>query len=308
MVRLIFAQLICGIAARHHAWQRQTLHFGHVHEDKYTVLVCDNRGSGHSDKPWWYSTSEMARDLIEVLDHVGWTEPRSVHIVGLSLGGMIAQEMAMLVPERIGTLNLLHTAAKFELTWRENLASWSKVLEKKTLDQTLAAAALAMFSHKWLAAPDDCEVPQRGVPGVRMPDDGKGEYLMFDNNFQRYAAQEINKQYQPDYGPADQWGILGHLIAGAWHVKSEKQLTHIADSVGRDRILVLHTTTDGMVPPKLGQKLMNILQPGTAMMMDDEGHVPKLEKARWFNDLMEKSFAKGEELTRLEKLEKLEKP
>jgi hypothetical protein len=38
-----------------------------------------------------FSTSGMAEDVIVLLDFVGWTEERSLHIVGVSLGGMIAQ-------------------------------------------------------------------------------------------------------------------------------------------------------------------------------------------------------------------------
>jgi pimeloyl-ACP methyl ester carboxylesterase len=37
------------------------------------------------------STSGMAEDVIVLLDYIGWTEQRSVHVVGVSLGGMIAQ-------------------------------------------------------------------------------------------------------------------------------------------------------------------------------------------------------------------------
>jgi pimeloyl-ACP methyl ester carboxylesterase len=33
----------------------------------------------------------MAQDVITLLDFVGWTEERTLHIVGVSLGGMIAQ-------------------------------------------------------------------------------------------------------------------------------------------------------------------------------------------------------------------------
>lgn len=40
-----------------------------------------------------YSTSEMAKDIIEVLDHLGWTSERQLHILGVSMGGMIAQEI-----------------------------------------------------------------------------------------------------------------------------------------------------------------------------------------------------------------------
>ena len=49
---------------------------------------------GESDKPVMrYSTSEMAKDTLELLDHVGWVGKRSAHIIGISMGGMIAQEL-----------------------------------------------------------------------------------------------------------------------------------------------------------------------------------------------------------------------
>jgi pimeloyl-ACP methyl ester carboxylesterase len=49
---------------------------------------------GHSDKPVMrYSTSEMAKDVLEVLDHLGWTSERQLHILGVSMGGMIALEI-----------------------------------------------------------------------------------------------------------------------------------------------------------------------------------------------------------------------
>lgn len=33
----------------------------------------------------------MAEDVLILLDYVGWTEPRGLHVVGISMGGMIAQ-------------------------------------------------------------------------------------------------------------------------------------------------------------------------------------------------------------------------
>jgi len=78
-------------------WQRQLKDFGHTEADKYTSLTFDNRGMGESGKPLLrYTTSEMAKDLVELLDHVGWTGKRSVHVVGISMGGMIAQELVCL--------------------------------------------------------------------------------------------------------------------------------------------------------------------------------------------------------------------
>lgn len=68
--------------------------FGHDQASKYSCLIFDNRGMGESDKPVMrYSTSEMAKDTFELLDHLGWIGERSTHIIGISMGGMIAQEM-----------------------------------------------------------------------------------------------------------------------------------------------------------------------------------------------------------------------
>ena len=71
----------------------------------------------------------MAKDTIALLDFVGWTESRSVHVVGLSMGGMIAQgalvsqlflysdifglfaELAYRIPERLISLTLAVTTA-----------------------------------------------------------------------------------------------------------------------------------------------------------------------------------------------------
>ncbi|MCV5148020.1 alpha/beta hydrolase, partial [Escherichia coli] len=62
-----------GLGGLKSAWQRQSLYFGHQNRDKYSVLLIDNRGMGDSDKPLMrYSSSEMARDRIDILVHVGW--------------------------------------------------------------------------------------------------------------------------------------------------------------------------------------------------------------------------------------------
>jgi len=75
-------------------WQRQTKDFGHTKADEYSVLILDNRGVGESDKPTMrYSTSEMAKDVIEIVDHLGWTAERELNVIGISMGGMIAQEI-----------------------------------------------------------------------------------------------------------------------------------------------------------------------------------------------------------------------
>ncbi|KAF2972851.1 hypothetical protein GQX73_g850 [Xylaria multiplex] len=77
--------LIQGLGVLKSSWQRQTVHFGHVNGDQYSVLLLDNRGMGRSDRPMMrYSTSAMAADILEVLDHLSWTDERQLHVCGIS--------------------------------------------------------------------------------------------------------------------------------------------------------------------------------------------------------------------------------
>jgi pimeloyl-ACP methyl ester carboxylesterase len=77
--------------------------------DRYTCITFDHRGSGHSRAPLsLMTTSRMARDALAVLDHVG---VNSAHVYGTSLGGMVAQELAIQAPHRVRTLILGATTA-----------------------------------------------------------------------------------------------------------------------------------------------------------------------------------------------------
>jgi pimeloyl-ACP methyl ester carboxylesterase len=106
-----------GLGGIKSAWQRQTKDFGHEQAHKYSCLVIDNRGIGESDRPLMrYSTSEMALDIIEILDHVKWTGERSLHVLGVSMGGMIAQELAFRIPERTASLTLISTGGRIRNT------------------------------------------------------------------------------------------------------------------------------------------------------------------------------------------------
>ena len=81
-------------------WQYEAL------ADDYDVIRWDNRGTGESDVPEGpYTVSEMAGDLEAVLDAA---DVESAHVVGASLGGMIAQQYA-LAHDRAASLALLCT-------------------------------------------------------------------------------------------------------------------------------------------------------------------------------------------------------
>ena len=70
---------------------------------EYRVIVFDNRGAGRSDKPDYpYTIKMMADDVAGLLNAIGI---RKAHIMGLSMGGAIAQEFAINYPEK--TINLI---------------------------------------------------------------------------------------------------------------------------------------------------------------------------------------------------------
>jgi pimeloyl-ACP methyl ester carboxylesterase len=53
----------------------------------------------------------MAQDVLDLLDHLQWTQVRSVNVVGISMGGMISLELAKAAPERISSLTLISTTS-----------------------------------------------------------------------------------------------------------------------------------------------------------------------------------------------------
>ena len=74
---------------------------------RFQVITIDNRGIGASDTPPGnYSTRAMANDVLAVLDHAGI---QRASLIGTSLGGMIAQELALAHPERVDKLVLVAT-------------------------------------------------------------------------------------------------------------------------------------------------------------------------------------------------------
>ena len=101
---------IMGLNNSCFGWLSQVEEFGANPE--YSVLVLDNRGYGNSEAPKTrYKTSEFAADVLEVFQEIGWTQERSINLVGVSMGGMIALELARTRPELFRTLLLQSTTA-----------------------------------------------------------------------------------------------------------------------------------------------------------------------------------------------------
>lgn len=111
--------LIQGLGADSRGWTFQRRAFG-----RFRLILIDNRGVGSSEAPPGpYDIEVMAADAIAVLDHAGYG---SAHVVGASMGGIIAQVIGVRYPERVRSLTLACTACH-HFTWRrELLTEWAE--------------------------------------------------------------------------------------------------------------------------------------------------------------------------------------
>jgi pimeloyl-ACP methyl ester carboxylesterase len=93
--------LIQGMSANHLHWGDDFL--GLLRED-FDLIAYDHRGIGHSDRVGEpFTISELADDARGLLDAL---DVESAHVMGISMGGMVAQELALAHPERVRTLTL----------------------------------------------------------------------------------------------------------------------------------------------------------------------------------------------------------
>jgi len=106
---------ISGLGMDHRTWMSQILFF----KDKFKVIVFDNRGIGESTSATGpYTMSIMAKDTVGLLDYL---KVKKAYIVGSSMGGMIAQELAINYPEKVDKLVLCSTSAKVGKETRQRI-------------------------------------------------------------------------------------------------------------------------------------------------------------------------------------------
>jgi 3-oxoadipate enol-lactonase len=137
--------LLAGFGGDHLSWGLQ---FPALRARHHTVAI-DNRGCGRSSSPDApYTTQLMAADIIGVLDHLGI---EAAHLVGTSLGGMIAQEIALAHPARVLSLQLHSTAGRADPYLSVLLETWRQVRAQLGREMVQHSMALWLFGRRSFA-------------------------------------------------------------------------------------------------------------------------------------------------------------
>ena len=133
--------LIQGLGADRRGWAFQRFALGR----RYRLYLVDNRGAGGSDKPQGpYDLEQMAEEALAVLDAEG---VERAHVMGASMGGVLAQILAVRHPDRVRSLVLACTASRHH-QWRVDLlAEWASIAERRGM------RALASRAVRWLVGP-----------------------------------------------------------------------------------------------------------------------------------------------------------
>jgi 3-oxoadipate enol-lactonase len=232
------ALLVMGAGANGRLWGpavRRLLDSG------YEAIVVDNRGCGRSSTPWRpWTTRTMASDAVAVLDQLG---VERAHVGGASLGGMVAQELALEFPDRVSTLVLGSTTGGF-----------------RQLDLVPPKGLLHLF-----------EVTLRLLRPASDPELRVSDYLC------TVASEDFAAQCRPGEetwdtvaamleDPASQRGLTLQLLACVRH-STWSRLPQL-----RLPVQVHHGSQDPLVPPAAGRKLAQRIPGARFELHEGAGH------------------------------------
>lgn len=219
-----------------------------LYEDRFDCITYDNRGAGRSAAPPWpISIPELAGDAVRVLDAAG---VGSAHVCGLSMGGMIAQEMAIRFPERVRGLALGGSTPGGPRAVRPNRR------EIVALGRGMLKAGRAP-DQAWLAA------------------------LLFSDEFRREHPDRV-RALLPHFGAhrAQPHGKAGHLLATIYH-DTMSRLPRIQAPT-----LVFHGGEDAMAPIANAHLLVERIPDAELAIVPGAGHAYLLERPEYSRDLL----------------------
>ncbi len=198
----------------------------------FRVIVYDNRGAGRTgapDKP--YSIAGMADDLAALLDEL---RVEKAHVLGYSMGGMVAQEFALRHAGRLEKLVLLATSAKPDGYVRAVLESFITI-RRTNISREGFVRALAPYLYTAELFDDEDRYERAIAASVQNP------YAQQDHAFLRQAQ-----------------AILAHDASG--RVGGIKAATLVVTNPG-----------DILIPPRHGEALAKAI-PGAQLKMLDGAH------------------------------------
>jgi 3-oxoadipate enol-lactonase len=133
--------LVMGLAADTMAWALQVPAFA----PHYKTVIFDNRDVGRSSMAEGpYEIADMAQDALALADAL---ELDSFHLVGVSMGGAIAQEMALAAPARIRTLTLAVSFAAGGAWARKLAETWGGRVQKMSREERIDELMLLTMSE-----------------------------------------------------------------------------------------------------------------------------------------------------------------
>lgn len=252
--------LIMGLGMDHRGWMMQTPQLA----QDFTVITYDNRGVGRSSvPPGPYTTLQMAEDAAFLLDHLGIA---SAHVCGISMGGMIAQQLAIHFPKKVKKLVLSVTYGWVD---DEIKATSGKVMQSITGQQG--------------GDPLTADLSQVNMEKVLF---GMMEYVFtptfLDQN--RPLLEAFYQEFLREAPSLD--GFLHQLVATQTH-DTRDQLEKIACPT-----LVLGADRDMLIPPSCSKKIADKIPGAELVFMEGVGHALNFEKAGEFNRILA-DFLKG---------------
>jgi pimeloyl-ACP methyl ester carboxylesterase len=242
--------LLMGFGADGNVWEKHVMEY----EKHFKCILIDNRGVGLSDQPKGpYTTRMMAEDTAHVMNHAGIMNAR---VAGISMGGAIAQELALNYKDRVRCLALISTWPKFNnyaTTVYENL---------KKLRVTSKPGEFTELLQLWIFAP---------------PYYNKGLKDLKDG--QRAAAANTKPQSRD--------GFEGQLDACIHH-DTVSRLPEINVPT-----LITVGELDIFTPPAFSEVLHKGIKDSTYVSFPEGGHVHHWEDLDRFNKVTTEFFMKN---------------
>ncbi|WCB93982.1 esterase/lipase [Baekduia alba] len=227
--------LIMGMSGTHLSWGEP---FIADLERDFDVVAYDHRGIGRSDpESAAFSIVDLADDAVGILDALGWT---SAHVLGISMGGMIAQELALSHPERIRTLTLGCTYCG---------GPGSALAPQATIEKLSAGMITSHPPDRELAIRNGFEVNVSAAFAAR-----EGTYESF-----RAMAKAL---------PAPVPVIMLQMQAIAQHDTSARLAT-----LGGVPTLVIHGDEDAMLPVENGRLIASLIPGAELEVLEGVGHM-----------------------------------